>query len=142
MVNRRTLLERCKAIFCFIENNVSSIIPEQRIPKSDFQKVGISPKEIEQWLSLIEYIQNQPRIRVMKEGKRTWVELLENRHMVMMRKRAFNSMIPIDKRIGSLVSYIMILANLEKIKGEEIDVEAIIQETILGKPPNLSQLMD
>lgn len=142
MVKRRTLLERCSAIFRLIESRTSPVVPDQAIPKSDFQQAGISPREIEQWLALIGYIQNQPRIRVIKEGKRTWVEVMENKYMVMMRKRAFNPDIPLDERIGSLVTYIRTLANLEKVKGEEIDLNAIIQENLVGKPPDISQITE
>ena len=68
---RRTLQERIEAIFQFIDNE------NEIFPKSRLKEIGLNPRTAEKWLKLIEYIQNQPKIRLIQTGHNTLIEKVE-----------------------------------------------------------------
>ena len=107
---RRTLIQRAKSIFKFIDSQ-----PEP-FPKSEFQKIGLNPTTAETWLHLIEYIQSQPMIKITKMGSSTYIERLENRYLSMLRKRVLDSSLSLKERTQTMDDYINALLTLEKIE--------------------------
>ena len=107
---RRTLTQRAKSIFKFIDSQ-----PEP-FPKSDFQKIGLNPTTAETWVRLIEYIQSQPMIKITKMGSSTYIERLENRYLSMLRKRVLDSSLSLKERTQTMDDYINALLTLEKIE--------------------------
>ena len=105
---RRTLAERAESIFRFIEKQ-----PEP-FPKSEFQRIGFNPVTAESWVRLIEYIQSQPRIKVTKMGSSTYIEMLENRYLSMLRKRILDSSLSLKEREVTMDDYITALITLER----------------------------
>ena len=105
---RRTLAERAESIFKFIEAQ-----PEP-FPKSEFQRIGLNPVTAESWVRLIEYIQSQPRIKVTKMGSSTYIEMLENRYLSMLRRRIFDSSLSLKEREVTMDDYITALITLER----------------------------
>ena len=107
---RRTLTERAKSIFRFIEAQ-----PEP-FPKSQLQDIGLNPSTAEKWVRLIEYIQSQPRIRVVRMGSSTFIEKIENRYLSMLRKRILDSSLSLKERSRTMDDYISALVTLELIE--------------------------
>ena len=107
---RRTLEERAKSIFWFIEQQ------EEPFPKSELQRIGLNPTTAENWVRLIEFIQSQPRIRVKRIGSTTYIEKLENRYLSMLRKRILDSNLSRKDREQTMDDYIRALITLEKIE--------------------------
>jgi hypothetical protein len=112
--NRRTMAERAKSIFRFID------MQPEPFPKSDFQKIGLNPTTAETWLRLIGYIQSQPRIKISKLGNSTYVERLENRYLSMLRERVLDSSLSLKDRAETMDDYINALLTLEKIEDGRI----------------------
>jgi hypothetical protein len=105
---RRTLAERAESIFRFIDAQ-----PEP-FPKSKFQKIGLNPSTAESWVMLIEYIQSQPRIKVTKMGSSTYIEMIENKYLSMLRKRILDSSLSLKEREATMDDYITALITLER----------------------------
>jgi hypothetical protein len=105
---RRTLAERAESIFRFIDAQ-----PEP-FPKSDFQRIGLNPTTAESWIHLIEFIQSQPRIKVTKLGASTYVEMLENKYLSMLRKRVLDSSLSLKEREATMDDYVAALITLER----------------------------
>jgi hypothetical protein len=105
---RRTLAERVESIFRFIEAQ-----PEP-FPKSELQRIGLNPTTAESWVRLIEYIQSQPRIRVVRMGSSTYIERIENRYLSMLRKRILDSSLSMKERATTMDDYISALITLER----------------------------
>jgi DNA-binding MurR/RpiR family transcriptional regulator len=107
---RRTMAERARSIFRYIESQ-----PEA-FPKSQLQDIGLNPTTADSWLRLIEYIQNQPRIRVTRIRSSTYIEKLENRYLSMLRKRIFDSDLSLKEREQTMNDYVGALISLERIE--------------------------
>lgn len=71
-MTKRTLLKRAKTIFKVINNSKTPF------PKSRLKKEGFSTKDAENWLNLIEYIQNETLIRLIKTGNTVIVEKIQS----------------------------------------------------------------
>ena len=110
----RTLQERAEQIFRYIDRQ-----PEP-FPKSELKDIGLNPKTAGSWIQLIEYIQSQPRIRVTKMGSQTYIERLENKYLIMMRKRILDSNLTLKERTNAMNDYINALLTLEKIEDMRI----------------------
>jgi len=108
MAKRRTMAERAETIFRYIEAQ-----PEP-FPKSQLQEIGFNPSTAENWMHLIEYIQTQPRIRVIRMGSSTYIEKLENRYLSMLRKRILDSSLSMKERSATMDDYISALITLER----------------------------
>jgi DNA-binding MurR/RpiR family transcriptional regulator len=108
MQKRRTMAERARSIFRYIEAQ-----PEP-FPKSQLQEIGLNPSTAENWLRLIEYIQSQPRIRVVRMGSSLYIERLENRYLSMLRKRVLDSNLSMKERSSTMDDYISALITLER----------------------------
>jgi len=105
----RTLQQRAEQIFKFIDRQA------EPFPKSELKEIGLNPKTAESWIQLIEYIQSQPRIRITKMRSQTYIERLENKYLIMMRKRILDSNLTLQERTDSMNDYINALLTLEKI---------------------------
>jgi hypothetical protein len=117
---RRTLLQRAKSIFNYLNYY------EEPIAKSRFQKVGISPREIDQWLELIQLIQSMPLVTVKSSNKRTYVDILENKFMMHMKRKYLNQDASYVEREGAILLYFRTMLTFERLKGEDVDMEELI----------------
>ena len=106
---RRSIQERVEAIFKFIKAQ------EGVFPKSRLKEIGLNPKAAEKWLSLIEFIQEQPRIRLVQSEHNTLIEKVEGGYEALMRKRIIDESIPIEKRTQSLIDYLSAIGIRERI---------------------------
>jgi len=95
----RTLLQRVKEIFEIINRE------DEPFPKSKLIEAKLNPEAAEKWLDLIAYIQNQPRIRIIKTKHNTVVEKIEGKYSVMSLKSFLNEDLPIEARWRSLEGY-------------------------------------
>ena len=111
---RRTLAERAESIFKFID------MQPEPFPKSELQRIGLNPHTAESWIRLIEYIQSQPMIKVIRMGSSTYVEKIENRYLSMMRKRILDPKLSLKERNDSMRDYINALMTLETIEDGRI----------------------
>ncbi|MBD3405283.1 MAG: hypothetical protein GF411_03990 [Candidatus Lokiarchaeota archaeon] len=107
---RRTLTERVESIFEFIE------MQPEPFAKSELQKIGLNPSSAEKWLQLIEYIQNQPMIKLTKMGNSLYIEKLENKYLSMLRRRILDPNLSYKEREQTLQDYVGALITLEKIE--------------------------
>jgi hypothetical protein len=105
---RRTLSERAESIFRFIDAQ------QEPFPKSEFQRIGLNPTTAENWVRLIEYIQSQPRIKVTKMGSSTFIEMVENKYLSMLRKRVLDPKLSLKEREATMDDYITALVTLER----------------------------
>ena len=105
---RRTLQERIEAIFQFIE------IQDEIFPKSRLKEIGLNPKTAEKWLKLIEYIQNQPRIRLIQTDHNTLIEKVEGKYQALMRKMIVDDTVPFEQRLQYITDYLRSLYARER----------------------------
>ena len=105
--NRRTLQERIEAIFQFIDRQ------NEIFPKSRLKEIGLNPKTAEKWLKLIEYIQNQPRIRLIQTEHNTLIEKVEGKYQALMRKMIVDETVPFDQRLQYVTDYLKSLYTRE-----------------------------
>lgn len=133
----RTLLQRAAAIFDYLDTNCQ---PYEYLAKSTFQKIGISPREMDRWLELIIYIQSMPYLTITKERTRTYVGTLENKFMLLMRKNFLDQKRDIVERESAVLLYFKILLNHEKLRGEDISIEEIIAENWMLDRPTIRRI--
>ncbi|MHA1226982.1 MAG: hypothetical protein ACTSPV_09605 [Candidatus Hodarchaeales archaeon] len=107
---RRTLIERARDIFDFIERI------DEPFPKSKFQKIGFNPDTAEKWLELIAYIQHKPRIRLVKTKKSTIVECTEKDYHTRTREVFMDPTRSYKERYYALESYLAALITTERLK--------------------------
>lgn len=106
------MLERAERIFHFIDNQ-----PEA-FPKSRLKEIGLNPSSAESWLRLIEYIQNQPRIRLTSSENTLLVEKIESKYHSMVRKVITDDSIPYEQRELLLSNYLPSLYIREQLELE------------------------
>ena len=107
-IKRRSLKDRVMAIFNFIE------MQTKPFPKSRLKEIGINPRAAEKWLSLIEFIQSQPKIRLVKTERNTIIEKVEGKYEAHMRKRFTDESIPFEDRIQDITNYLKALYQRER----------------------------
>jgi len=95
----RSLLERAEQIFDVISKE------EDIFPKSNLRDARLSPAAAEKWLELITFIQNQPRIKVIKTKRNTFVEKIGGKFSQMSLNFFLDENQPIEKRLQSLEAY-------------------------------------
>lgn len=108
---RRTLFERVEAIFEFM-NTQKNIFP-----KSRFKEIGLNPRAAEKWLKLIDYIQTQPKIRLIQTGHNTLIEKVEGKYQALMRKMIIDESIPFEQRLQHVTDYLKSLYSRERVTG-------------------------
>ena len=106
---RRSMLERVNEIFTFIDKQ------DRAFPKSKLKEIGLNPNSAENWLRMIEFIQNQPRIRVISSEKNTLVEKIEGKYQAMIRRVITDESIPFEERDLLLGNYLPSLYTREKL---------------------------
>ena len=106
---RRTLLERVEAIFEFIESQ------NDVFPKSRLKEIGLNPRAAENWLKLIDYIQNQPKIRLIQSEHNTLIEKVEGKYQALMRKMIIDETIPFEQRLQQITDYLKSLYTRERL---------------------------
>jgi hypothetical protein len=112
--NRRSIKERVEAIFDFISAQ------GEAFAKSNFKKIGLNPAAAEKWLNIIVYIQNQPKIRVLKTGHNTIIEKIEGKYHTVLMKRITNEKLSFEERLKSLTDYLGALYAREQIGIERL----------------------
>lgn len=105
---RRTNQERIEDIFKFIERQNGVF------PKSQLKEIGLSPAAAEKWLNIIEFIQAQPKIRLIKTRNTTLVEKIEGKYQAYMRKLMINESMPLEQRIEAGDNYLRSLYTRER----------------------------
>lgn len=60
---RDTLREKAEKLFNFLEEK------DEPVYRSDLRKIGFDAKSLDKWIELIEYVQNQPALKVNRAGK-------------------------------------------------------------------------
>ncbi|OLS24611.1 MAG: hypothetical protein HeimC3_18830 [Candidatus Heimdallarchaeota archaeon LC_3] len=107
---RRNMLERVEEIFNFIEKQY------EVFPKSRLKEIGINPSSAENWLKLIEYIQNQPRIRLISSKNNLLIEKIEGKYQAMIRKVITDETMPYEQRSILMSNYLPSLYTREKLE--------------------------
>ncbi len=108
---RRTLLERVEAIFGFIEKQKGNF------PKSRLKEIGLNPRAAEKWLKLIDFIQTQPKIRLIQTEHNTIIEKVEGKYQALMRKMIIDESIPFEQRLQHVTDYLKSLYSRERVSG-------------------------
>jgi hypothetical protein len=106
---RRTIQERVEAIFEFIDNQ------KNVFPKSRLKEIGINPKAAEKWLKLIDYIQYQPKIRIIQTEHNTLIEKVEGKYQALMRKMILDDSLSFEQRLQSVTDYLKSLYTRERV---------------------------
>ena len=110
--NRRTLLERAKAIFNFID------YLDEPFAKSQLQDIGLNPATADKWLDLIVYIQRQPRIRLIKTRRTTIIEKHEQKYHTMSREIFMDTTKSYEERFNALRDYFNALVTSERLRDQ------------------------
>ena len=106
---RRTLQERVDAIFKFIDSQKGAF------PKSRLKEIGLNPRTAEKWLKLIDFIQNQPKIRLIQTEHNTLIEKVEGKYQALMRKMIVDETLPFEQRLQHVTDYLKSLYARERI---------------------------
>ena len=117
--SRRTIIERVEAIFKYID------LQNQPFAKSKLKEIGLNPKAAEKWLDLIEYIQSQPKIRVIKTEHNTIIEKLEGKYQAVLRRRIMDQNLSFEDRVQTSEDYLKALYTREQIGLERFSKEEI-----------------
>ena len=112
---RRTLLERVEAIFEFIEKQKGNF------PKSRLKEIGLNPRAAEKWLKLIDFIQTQPKIRLIQTEHNTLIEKVEGKYQALMRKMIVDDTIPFEQRLQNITDYLKSLYTRERLKNKSFN---------------------
>lgn len=112
-IQRRTLQERVEAIFKFIDSQ------NDVFPKSRLKEIGLNPSTAEKWLKLINFIQNQPKIRLIQTEHNTLIEKVEGKYQVLMRKMVVDETIPFEQRLQHITDYLKSLYTRERLKNKD-----------------------
>ncbi|MHA2253759.1 MAG: hypothetical protein ACXAD7_25590 [Candidatus Kariarchaeaceae archaeon] len=135
----RTLRQRAEAIYSLLDNRD---ILTQGIPKSQFQEVGISPKDIENWIDLIQFIQSMPLLMTKKKGKRTYLDTIENKFMLLMKKQFLDKNRDLIERESALLLYFKSLLVNEKLKGKDVTIEELIESSVNIDRPTIKRIVE
>jgi len=111
-IQRRTLQERVEAIFKFIDSQNAVF------PKSRLKEIGLNPSTAEKWLKLIDFIQNQPKIRIIQTEHNTLIEKVEGKYQALMRKMVVDETIPFEQRLQHITDYLKSLYTRERLKNK------------------------
>jgi hypothetical protein len=106
---RRTIQERVEAIFKFID------LQKKVFPKSRLKEIGINPEAAEKWLKLIDYIQNQPKIRLIQTEHNTFIEKVEGKYQALMRKMILDDSLSFEQRLQHVTDYLKSLYSRERV---------------------------
>jgi hypothetical protein len=113
-IQRRTLQERVEAIFKFIDSQ------NDVFPKSRLKEIGLNPSTAEKWLKLINFIQNQPKIRLIQSEHNTLIEKVEGKYQALMRKMVVDETIPFEQRLlQGVTDYLKSLYSRERLKNKK-----------------------
>ncbi len=110
--NRRTMIERAKAIFDFMD------YLDEPFAKSQLQEIGLNPATADKWLNLIIYIQKQPRIRLIKTKRTTIIERHEQKYHAMSREIFMDSTKSYEERFNALRDYFNALVTSERLRDQ------------------------
>jgi hypothetical protein len=106
---RRTLQERVDAIFKFID------LQKDIFPKSRLKEIGLNPSAAEKWLKLIEFIQNQPKIRLVQTEHNTLIQKVEGKYQTLMRKMVLDDTLSFEQRLQHVTDYLKSLYSRERV---------------------------
>ena len=106
---RRTLIERVEAIFKFVATQ------KNIFPKSRLKEIGLNPRAAEKWLKLIDYIQNQPKIRLIQTEHNTLIEKVEGKYQALMRRMVLDETLSFEQRLQVVTDYLKSLYSRERL---------------------------
>jgi len=106
---RRTLIERVEAIFKFID------LQKNVFPKSRLKEIGINPRAAEKWFKLIDYIQTQPKIRIIQTEHNTLIEKVEGKYQALMRRMILDDTLSFEQRLQHVTDYLKSLYSRERL---------------------------
>ena len=106
---RRTLFERVEAIFNFIETQ------KNVFPKSRLKEIGLNPRAAEKWLKLIDFIQKQPKIRLIQSEHNTLIEKVEGKYQALMRRMILDESLSFEQRLQHVTDYLKSLYTRERV---------------------------
>ena len=106
---RRTLFERVEAIFKFIDSQ------KNVFPKSRLKEIGINPLAAEKWLKLIDFIQTQPKIRLIQTDHNTLIEKVEGKYQALMRRMVLDDTLSFEQRLQHVTDYLKSLYSRERL---------------------------
>lgn len=121
---RRSMIERVEEIFSYIDKQF------EVFPKSRLKEIGINPSSAESWLKLIEYIQNQPRIRLIESENNLLVEKVEGKYQAMIRRVITDESISFEERSTLLSNYLPSLITRERLELDRFKNERKNQKEI------------
>ena len=107
---RQNLKEWIEAIFEFIERQPSTF------PKSRLKEIGLNPSTAGKWLELIEFIQNQPKIRLIRPDHNSIIEKIEGNYQTLMRKMVTDNSVPFEDKLQYNTGYLRSLYISERIE--------------------------
>jgi len=116
----RSMLQRVQAIFEIIN------VTDEPFAKSNLTKANISPKAVDNWLDLIVYIQNQPRIKVTKTKYHTIVEKRDVKRSNQLLNRFLDDKLSISSRIKSLTAYRNVILHKEFSQTENMVYDDLV----------------
>ena len=131
----RSMIERVQAIF--------DLIGQEELPlaKTTLSKIGLSPATAEKWFNLIIFIQNQPKIRLIKTKRYTFVEPLESKYQLMSLKNFLDPRRPLEERLKSIEDYTKSLLFQERLfNRQEDDAEKRTTEIIKEKKDKTEEI--
>ncbi|TFF94348.1 MAG: hypothetical protein EU543_01485 [Promethearchaeota archaeon] len=124
---RRTLIERAQDIFEFMKTQ------DDIFPKSNLKNIGLNPRAAERWLKLIEFIQDQPKIRVIQTEHNTLIEKTEGKYQEIMKNMMLDESLPFTQRLQHANDYlksIYVRERLTEIKNYKKKGDMKIMEDI------------
>ncbi len=116
----RSMLGRAQAIFEIINDM------DEPFAKTQLTKANISPKAVDNWIDLIVFIQEQPKIRVSKTVRNTIIERIGGKFSQMSLRFFLDESQPMDRRFKSLEAYansILLKQRLSKPANHEINAQ-------------------
>jgi len=68
-------------------------------------------------LKLIDFIQTQPKIRLIQTEHNTIIEKVEGKYQTLMRKMIIDESIPFEQRLQHVTDYLKSLYSRERVSG-------------------------
>lgn len=131
----RSMFERAKEIFGII-NEETNIFPKSRL-----KTANLDSHTIDNWLELIVFIQNQPRVKVRKVASYTFVERIETKYSQLNMKRFLDDSLPFNSRLESLTDYMRSIIHQELlIKSDETEKLEASQTGLLSLYGEIGQI--
>ena len=87
-------------------------------------------------------IQSMPLLTVEFSASRTYVDLLDNKFMLLMKKKYLDQNASYIEREWAILLYFKVLLTVERLKGQDIDMEKIIHEQWEIDRPTITRIAE